>query len=233
MAIVSCTSCGAQIDDTSRFCRVCGRSFDPAELTTRKLEPGVEFHAPTQPVNQSPTTPAYVPPVQFPVVPATNDLAPRSQNRTIIVLLAAAVGLLLFLVFAVYMVKFNSDNPPTAPPAISIPPVPTPPGVPAPPFPPPAAGDAVVGEELIYPGADEVMTINAKGKGVLQLRTKDSASKVVEWYIARLKPTEHIKLPGGDAILRAGDIAVVIGSGDEGTSIMITRGGDDEAAPPR
>lgn len=233
MAIVSCTSCGAQIEDTSRFCRVCGRSFDPSELTTRKLEPGVEFHAPTQPVNQSTTAPAYLSPVQVPAVPATNDLAPVSQNRTAIVLLAATVGLLLFLLVAVLFVKFNSDSTPVAPPATSIPTPPTPPGVPAPPFAPPATGDAVVGEELIYPGSDEVMTINAKGKGVLQLRTKDSASQVIAWYTARLKPAEHIKLPGGNAILRAGDIAVVIGSGEDETSIMITRGGDDEARPSR
>jgi zinc ribbon protein len=231
MAIVSCASCGAQIEDTSRFCRGCGRSFDPSELTTRKLEPGVEFHAPTQPVNQSTTAPAYLSPVQVPAVPATNDLAPASHNRTAIVLLAATVGLLLFLLVAVLFVKFNSDSTPVAPPATSIPTVPTPPGAPAPPVAPPATGGAVVGEELIYPGSDEVMTVKAQGKGMLQLQTKDSASKVVEWYIARLNPTEHNKLPGGNAILRAGDIVVVIGSGEDGTSIMITRGGD-EAAPP-
>lgn len=187
----------------------------------------MEFHAPTQPVSQSPTTPAYVSPVQVPAVPATNDLAKGSQNRTAIVLLAATVGLLLFLLVAVLFVKFNSDSTPNAPPVTSIPSVPAPPDAPAPPVPPPAKGDAIVGEELIYPGAEEVMTINARGKGVLHLRTTDPASRVVEWYTARLKPTEHIKLPGGNAILKGGDIAVVIGSSEEGTSIMITRGDED------
>lgn len=232
MAIVSCTSCGAQIEDTSRFCRLCGRSFDPTELATRKLEPGVEFHAPTQPVNQSPTTPAYVAPVQYPEVPATNDLTRVSQNRTAIVLLAATVGLLLLLLIAVVYVKLRSNSAPIAPPATSITTPPRPPGAPAPPFAPPATAGAIVGEELIYPGSDEVMTINAKGKGVLQLQTTDSASRVVEWYIARLKPTQHNKRPGGIEILRAGDITVLISSGEDETSIMITRGDDDEA-PPR
>ena len=232
MAIVSCTSCGAQIEDTSRFCRVCGRSFDPTELATRKLEPGVAFHAPTQPVNQSPTTPAYVAPVQYPEVPATNDLTRVSQNRTAMVLLAATVGLLLLLLIAVVYVKFRSNSAPIAPPpVISIPTVP-PPGAPPPPFAPPATGDAVVGEDLIYPGSKEVMTVSAEGKGLLHLQTTDPASRVVEWYTTRLKPTQHIRLPGGSAILRAGDIAVVIGSGEGETSIMITRGDDDEA-PPR
>lgn len=228
MAIVSCTSCGAQIEDTSRFCRVCGRSFDPSELTTRKLEPAVEFHAPTQPVNKPPTAPSYVTPVQVPVVPATNDLAAGSQNRTAIVLLAATVGLLLFLLVAVLFVRFGSDSTSVPPPGTSIPVPPTPPGAPAAPFAPPATGGAVVGEELIYPGAAEVMTINAEGKGMLHLQTTDPAGKVVEWYTAKLKPTSNVKLPFGNAILKSGDIAVVISGNEDGTSIMITRGDEGE-----
>lgn len=244
MAIVSCTSCGAQIEDTSRFCRVCGRSFDPSELTTRRLEPGVEFHAPTQPVNQSTTAPAYLSPVQVPAVPATNDLAPVSQNRTAIVLLAATVGLLLFLLGALAYVSFRSGGPPDGPPGIGtpgigspppdppgMPPPPPPPGVTAPPIAPPAAGDAVIGEELIYPGAERLMTINRpQGKGVLHLKTNDAARKVVEWYTAKLKPTESAKLPFGNAILRAGDITVVITGTEDGTTILIS--GDDGEAPP-
>jgi hypothetical protein len=66
----------------------------------------------------------------------------------------------------------------------------------------------------------------AQGKAVLQLQTKDSAAKVSEWYTSKLKPTEHVKLPFGNAILRAGDIAVVITGNEDGTSILITRGGD-------
>lgn len=71
------------------------------------------------------------------------------------------------------------------------------------------------------------MNINhGGGKGMLNLLTKDSSSKVVGWYTARLKPIEIVNLQFGNAILRAGDIAVVISANEDGTNILITRGGD-------
>jgi hypothetical protein len=227
MAIVSCISCGAQVDDTSRFCRSCGTPFDPSELTTRKLEPDIQYQSPTQIVNQSPTTPAYLSPSPLPAVPAvpaTNDLTPRSQNRTAIVVLAATVGLLLFLLVAVLLVRFNSGGTPDAPTTIGIPTVPNPPVAPPPPN-VPAVPSGTIDESLKYPGAEELMNVkNAQGKGMLQLQTKDSTRKVVEWYTAKLKPSEQVSLPFGNAILRSGDIAVVISGNDDGTSILITRG---------
>jgi hypothetical protein len=230
MAIVSCISCGAQVDDTSRFCRSCGTPFDPSELTTRKLEPDIQYQSPTQLVNQSPTTPAYLSPAPLPAVPAvpaTNDLTHRSQSRTAIIVLAATVGLLLFLLVAVLLVRFNSGGTPVAPTAIGIPTPATPTGIPAPPNPPAAPGATSIDESLKYPGAEELMNVkNAQGKGMLQLQTKDSTRKVVEWYTARLKPSEQVTLPFGNAILKSGDIAVVISGNDDGTSILITRGGD-------
>ncbi|HTG15847.1 MAG TPA: hypothetical protein VK747_11335, partial [Blastocatellia bacterium] len=160
-----------------------------------------------------------------------NDLTPSSPNRMAIIVLAATVGLLLFLLVAVLLVKFNGGGRAGAPTETSIPGVPPPPGLPqAPPAPPPppALGESVVDESLKYPGAEEVMAIKkAQGKAVLQLQTKDSADKVSEWYTTKLKPTEHVKLPFGNAILRAGDIAVVISGNEDGTSILITRGGDN------
>jgi hypothetical protein len=151
-----------------------------------------------------------------------------------IIVLAATVGLLLFLLVAVLLVKFNGGGPAGPPTGTSIPGVPRPPGAPpgppAPPVPPPAPpalGEPVVDESLRYPGAEEIMAIKkAQGKAVLQLQTKDSADKVSQWYTTKLKPTEHVKLPFGNAILRAGDIAVVITGNEDGTSILITRGGD-------
>lgn len=229
MAIVSCISCGAQVEDISRFCRSCGTPVDPSELTTRKLEPDIQYQSPTQIVNQSPTTPAYLSPSPLPAVPAvpaTNDLMPRSQNRTAIIVLAATVGLLLFLLVAVLLVRFNSGGTPDAPTAIVIPTPPNPPAAPGPPI-VPAVPSGTIDESLKYPGAEELMNVkNAQGKGMLQLQTKDSTHKVVEWYTAKLKPSEQVKLPFGNAILRSGDIAVVISGNDDGTSILITRGGD-------
>jgi hypothetical protein len=227
MAIISCPSCGVQIDDTSRFCRSCGRPFDPSELTTRQLEPGIKYHSPTHAVNQSPTTPAYLSPVPLPAVPATNDLTPSSPNRMAIIVLAATVGLLLFLLVAVLLVKFNSGGTPVGPPAISIPTAPPPPLAPPPPPPPPALGEPVIAESLKYPGAEVVMDVKSgQGKGVLQLQTKDSTRKVVEWYTAKLKPTGNMKLPFGNTMLRSDDITVIINGNEDGTSILITRGGD-------
>lgn len=233
MAIISCPSCGAGIDDTSRFCRSCGRPFDPSELTTRQLEPGVQYQSPTQAVNPSPTTPAYVSPIQMPAAPATNDLAPASKNRTVIVLLAATVGLLLFLLFAVFLVKFNNQGTPTTPAGRGAP---ASPGIPPPPSGPTLSGEPITIESLKYPGAKELMNVkSAQGKGMLQLQTKDSTGKVVEWYTAKIKPTDNVTLPFGNALLHSGDIAVVISGNEDGTSILITRGGDDTTPlpPPR
>ncbi|MEK6301950.1 MAG: zinc ribbon domain-containing protein [Acidobacteriota bacterium] len=224
MATVSCTNCGAQVDDTSRFCRSCGKPFDPSELTTRQLEPDIQYQSPTQIVNQSPTTPAYLSPAPLPAVPSTNDLTPRSQNRTAIVVLAATVGLLLFLLVAMLFVTLRNESTPPPPPAGAI--APLPPNPPVPP-PPPAVGKSVIDESLKYPGAEETMNINnGRGKGILNLQTKDSTSKVIAWYIAKLKPTEHMNMPFGNAILRSGDIAVVINGTEDGTNILIKLGGD-------
>ena len=230
MAIVSCTSCGAQVDDASRFCRSCGKPFDPSELTTRKLEPDIQYQSPTQIVNQSPTTPAYLSPAPLPAVPAvpaTNDLTPKSQNRTAIIILAATVGLLLFLLCAVMFVKFNNGSTALAPPVGGIPTVPTPPVAPPPPVVPAISG-AVELESLIYPGSERVMTINSQGKGVVQLRTTDRIDKVIAWYTNRLKPTKIVNLPGGSAVLKSGDAAVVIAIGEDEISITVSRGGGDD-----
>ena len=78
-----CNGCGAQIDEAARFCRSCGKPFDASELTTRRLEPDIQYQSPTQIVNQSPTTPVYLSPVPVPAVPATNDLTPSPKPHAI------------------------------------------------------------------------------------------------------------------------------------------------------
>jgi len=146
--------------------------------------------------------------------------------------LAATVGILLFLLCAALFVRFNSSGPPQGPPAILVPPpnppgAPGVPGVPGLPGLPPATGSTSIDDSLKYPGAEVLTDVNSgRGKGVLHLQTKDSARKVIEWYTARLKPTENVNLPFGNAILRAGDIAVVINGTEDGTNILLTRGGD-------
>ena len=68
---------------------------------------------------------------------------------------------------------------------------------------------------------------SGQGKGVLQLQTKDSTRKVVEWYTTKLKPTGNTKLPFGNAVLRSDDITVIINGNEDGTNILIKRGDDD------
>jgi hypothetical protein len=140
--------------------------------------------------------------------------------------LAATVGLLLFLLVAILFVRFNSGGTPVVPPAISVPTPPPPPLAP-PVQPPPPAGESVIDESLKYPGAEVLMDVKSgQGKGVLHLQTKDSTRKVVEWYTAKLKPTGNMKLPFGNTMLRSDDITVIINGNEDGTSILITRGGD-------
>jgi len=72
------------------------------------------------------------------------------------------------------------------------------------------------------------MSIQAEGgKSVLTLQSNDSARKVADWYIAKLKVTK--KVAGfGQTLLQAGDIGVVITGSDEGAQIIITRGGEEK-----
>jgi hypothetical protein len=62
---------------------------------------------------------------------------------------------------------------------------------------------------------------------VLQLRTKDSLDKVVEWYVEKLKPNENMKIPGENVtVLRGDKIRVVITAQDAQTDIIIRQGSD-------
>lgn len=65
------------------------------------------------------------------------------------------------------------------------------------------------------------------GKSVLKLHTDDAARTVSDWYIARLRLAKKVSIVG-QTILQAGDIGVVIMGGDEGTEILITRGGEEK-----
>lgn len=67
------------------------------------------------------------------------------------------------------------------------------------------------------------MSMRAEGgKRMLTLHSDDAATKVVEWYGARLKVRKKIPIIG-PTILQAGDISVVIMEIPEGTQILITR----------
>ena len=228
MADVWCSFCGAGIADSAKFCRACGRALDPSELTTRNLEADSRFQHPTAHVQQAITTPAYLAPSQVPAAPSTNDLAKKPQSRALIITLAALVGVLLFALAIVLFLRFDNGSPtPDMPPPVTKQTPTPPPGVPPPPPAPPVPGDTAIPGSLAYPGATTLMNINSgHGKSVLRLHTTDSPSKVVDWYKAKLKPTEEVSLPFGNSILKNGDTAVVITAVEDGTTILISKGND-------
>lgn len=72
------------------------------------------------------------------------------------------------------------------------------------------------------------MSMQAEGgKRVLQLQSDDAARKVADWYVAKLRIAKKVSI-AGQTILQAGDIGVVIMGSDEGTQILITRGGEEK-----
>jgi hypothetical protein len=144
-----------------------------------------------------------------------------------------ALVLLMVSLFVLGIVKLNNNSRATTqPPAIPQPPTTTVPDVPAPPPPPPPGtdGSSSINRALIYPGAETIMDMRrAGGANFLQLRTNDSYQKVLDWYIARLKPDNIIKSPPGQsAVLKTDKLIVIINSGGEGTMIMLKQGEEGE-----
>lgn len=219
MGTVYCDNCGTSLlEETAKFCRACGKATPLSEAATKRFDQQPSVQVPTSPVGPSLTTPAYMAPFELPPAPQTNDLRQKTQKRNLIILVSmlalmilALAGLLAFLNFGL-----GSEGIPAAPP---------PPGFSGPPPPPPPPG---IDQSLIYPGARQTMSIRADGgKSVLNLHSDDAATKVADWYIARLKVAKKISI-AGQTILQAGDIGVVIMGGDEGTEILITRGGEEK-----
>jgi hypothetical protein len=61
-----------------------------------------------------------------------------------------------------------------------------------------------------------------KGK-VVQLSTPDAADKVIDWYVKKINPKEHVRMPGGNAVITGDGIAVVITNAGSETSILLTK----------
>ena len=236
MGTVFCDNCGTSLlEENAKFCRACGKPTPQSEAATKTFDEQPGFQSPTSPVGPSLTTPAYMAPFEMPPAQLTNDLRQKRQRRNVILLVSmlavmifALGGLLVFLNFA-----RGSDDipvPPTpsgfsgqTPPPPSIPPKP-----PTPPAPPGIEVTPPIDQSLVYPGAKQTLSLEAEGgKRVLQLTSYDSAKKVADWYIARLKVTKKVSI-AGQTILQAGDIGVVITGSDEGAMILITRGGSEK-----
>lgn len=234
MGTVYCDNCGTSLlEENAKFCRACGKPTPPlSEAATKRFDerPGVQV--PTAPVGPSMTTPAYMAPFEFPPATRTNDLRQKTQKRNLIILVTM-LALMIFALGGLFaFLNFGLGTPagiPPPPPTASTPHIPPVPSVPdAPPAPPVIVGQSTIDQSLIYPGARQTMSIPAGGgKSVLTLQSDDSARKVADWYIAKLKITKKVAI-AGQTILQAGDIGVVITGSDEGAQILITRGGDEK-----
>ena len=91
---------------------------------------------------------------------------------------------------------------------------------PPPLVPPPGGAPATSSNQLIYPGAETVLSVDS-GR-VLQLRTGDSFEKVFAWYSSKLQPAQIIRPPGNEtAIIKAEKVAAVITAVDGHLTIML------------
>ena len=236
MGTVYCDNCGTSLlEENAKFCRACGKPTPPlSEAATKRFDEPPSVQVPTSPVGPSLTTPAYMAPFELPPATRTNDLRQKTQKRNMIILVSmlalmifALAGLLVFLNFGLGP-SGGIPTPPPAPTAQAPSNPPVPPIPPTPPAPPITVGQSTIDQSLIYPGAHQTMSMLVEGgKSVLKLQSNDSARKVADWYIAKLKITKKVAI-AGQTILQSGDIGVVITGSDEGAHIIITRGGDEK-----
>lgn len=229
MGTVFCDNCGVSLlEETAKFCRACGKPTPPlSETATKRFDQQPGFQIPTSPVGPSPTTPAYMAPVEFPAAPQTIDLD-RKRKRNVI-LVASMLALMIFALGGLLIFLNLGQGTPTGIPRVQSPPtVPRPP-IP-PPTPPPAPGietPTKIDQSLMYPGSRQTMAITAEGGNrVLNLHSDDAASKVVEWYVSKLRVIKKVSI-AGQTILQAGNIGVVVMGGDDGAEILITQGSKD------
>lgn len=241
MSNATCETCGTALIAGAKFCRQCGKLVvnpsAPAvtEATTRTLRTPVEFGVPpTNYIPTQPTGPAYMAPGEMPSPPAyaTSNLEQRKPQRNVwlivlltMVLLAAIGGALI----ALGVIKINGGRTSVTPPIVAPPAPPPPPGVPEPKTP----TSNSIRRDFIYPGAETVMEMKrADGGNFLQLQTKDSYQKVLDWYVAKLKPEQIIKSPGPNAVLKSDQVMAILTPTGEGTNIMLKEMSEMEKDEP-
>jgi hypothetical protein len=206
-------------------------------MTTRQLEEPRRYDAPTQLTNSAPTAPAYMPPQwaqQSDAMPPqwvqpTAGMQSGGQKKMVIIL-ASVIGVLLITLGALIFVMMNKTPVPSSrstirigppPPGSEMPPPPPPPGI-------PGSAPTTLAKELIYPGATVTMSVpGGEGKGVTNLTVHDSFDKVMDWYLARVKPVKRVMLPGPSAMLKGDGIMVMITGASNEINILITQGHED------
>jgi hypothetical protein len=231
----TCPTCSADILPEARFCRSCGqpvKQLDPnsvTEGTTRLLETpepqtpfGQNFYEHHGSLAQATSR---IPPQAN---PTNRNLEPNRKPTNWVLMSAVMVAVLALMALMIVVLNKRSAKTIPPPPVVTRPAVPAVPTLPPPPAPPrglPQAG--TIGREFVYPGSETTMEVNGDADGnVLQLHTSDPFDKVVNWYTEKLKPTNTVKTKGPTVILEAGEMTAIINAGDDGTTIMLTQGGD-------
>ncbi|HEY0322656.1 MAG TPA: zinc ribbon domain-containing protein [Pyrinomonadaceae bacterium] len=194
MSNVTCSSCGAEIADGTKFCRQCGQpsidSADSAEAVTQVFETQGKDGVSTRRLNPQPTNPtdyALSESVSS-TDPATKSLHPAKQKRR-----ALIRGLvILFLVASIGVVLLLRSR-----------------------------GANSISKSLVYPNSETIVDMKSVEGSALQLRTRDPFNKVVDWYVTNLKPTKTMKLTESNVLLKAGNITTVIAAEDNETNIVI------------
>lgn len=233
MSNATCPNCGATQIVGAKFCRQCGRLVSTTsaqsvtEATTLTLRtPVQDFGAQqTNIFSSQPTSPAYLAPGQTPQPPEYTTSRLEQNNRKLPVwFVGLMITLLVAALLAFGIAKLISSRTTTQPPPVPDTPTVTVPDVPPPPQPPPppVSGSNSISRAFIYPGAETMIDMVRGGGGsLLQLRTKDSYEKVLDWYITKLKPENISRLPGQNSILKWDKLMAVINATDEGTMIML------------
>lgn len=232
MSSMTCMKCGAEMAAGARFCRRCGEpapAHAPAqsvlEAETRIFATEAEPSASTQHINAHMTGPAYMSPAEMhaPQAPVTKSLQSSSSTFKVLMLGVVLVLLVVPVVLLLIMFVSNWSSRRAETPVVTVP------EIPPPPAPPSGSNGTASSSALVYPDAKVLLDITKSDGHVLQLRTNDSIDKVVRWYTDKIKPSETVKVPGGNmTILRGTDIRAVITSTGAGTDIIIKQGGEDE-----
>jgi hypothetical protein len=156
---------------------------------------------------------------------ATNHLEPRgSKPNTWLITLLAALLVISLIALGIIAYTRNTTTTPQ-PPSVTVPDAPRTgaPEIPQPP-PPPTNGTGAnpISRAFIYPGAETLMDMRRSNEAsLLQLRTTDPYQKVLDWYVAKLKPENVIKTSDSNAILKSAKLVAIINSSGNETIIML------------
>lgn len=196
MSLGTCSGCGAEIADGTRFCRQCGQpsinSGDVAEAATQIFETPRKDGISTRRLNAQPTNPTdyALSESASSTDTATKRLQTGKQRRRalirnlVILFLVVSAGVALLMMWR-------------------------------------SRSAGSISRSLVYPNAETIVDMKSEEGSALQLRTRDPFNKVVDWYVTNLKPTKTMKLTESNVLLKAGNITTVIAAEDNETNIVI------------